>query len=306
MKQNHKIYLLLKAFFVLSVGSFAQDSTKSEVTVNVHHIIVNNSFRYLVVETKTKIEKRWQPMKHVPVQIFLDSNSNNNLIANLQTDEHGKATTVVPAELKSIYDAAGSHKFIAVTKDGSQGEFALTKSKIEIDTANADGARSVNVKVMKWENNEWLPAPDVEMRIGIRRLGGELKIGDEETYTTDSLGQVSAEFKRDSLPADEKGNIVLIAKVEDNDNYGSLSIEKTVPWGVNYKHESNFGQRALWAARGKSPIWLMFLAYSIIISVWGTLIYLLYLMFRIWKEGVSKTGKKHSNPKETTAETAVV
>jgi hypothetical protein len=306
MKQNHKINLLLTGFLALSFGAMAQDSTKPEVTVNVHHIVVNNSIRYLVVETKTKVEKRWQPLKNMPVQLFLDSNSSTNLIANLQTDEQGKAKTVVPAELKTIYDAAGSHKFIAVTKDGSQGELALTKAKIEIDTANADGARSVNVKVMKWENNEWLPAPDVEMKIGISRLGGDLKIGEEESYTTDSLGQVSAEFKRDSLPADEKGNIVLIAKVEDNDNYGSLSIEKTVPWGIIYKHESNFGQRALWAARGKSPIWLMFLAYSIIISVWGTLLYLFYLIFSIRKEGVRKSDHKQSVEKETAQETAAL
>src|SRR5205814_343662 len=117
---------------------------------------------------------------------------------------------------------------------------------------------------MKWENNDWAPAKDVEMRIGVKRLGAELKIGDEETYTTDSTGQVAAEFKRDSLPADEKGNLILIAKVEDNDSYGSLSIEKTVPWGVYFKRENNFGQRALWASRGKAPIWLYAMAYSII------------------------------------------
>jgi hypothetical protein len=241
------------------------------------------------------------------LQLFLDSNSDSNLIGNVQTDDKGKAKAVIPAGLKSIYDASPSHKFIAVTKDGSQGELDVSKSKIEIDTVNADGTRSVNVLVKKWENNEWIPAPGVELKIAIRRLGGDLNIGDEETYTTDSLGQVSAEFKRDSLPADAKGNIVLIAKVEDSDNYGSLSIEKTVPWGVNYKHENNFGQRALWAARGKSPIWLMFLAYSIIISVWGTLLYLLYLIFRIRKEGVSNVDQKRPIQKKTVpGETVVI
>jgi hypothetical protein len=297
MKQNQKIKLLLIGFFVLSLAAFAQnDSTKPEVTVNVHHIIVNNSFQYLVVETKTKINKRWQPMKNVPVQLFLDSTSSSNLIASVQTDAQGKAKAIIPANLKPAYDASASHKFIAIAKDGSQGELDLTKARINIDTANANGTRSVNVQVMKWENNSWLPAKDVEMKIGIERLGGELKIGEEETYTSDSLGQVSAEFKRDSLPGDAKGNLVLVAKVEDNDSYGSLSIEKTVPWGVNYKHENNFGQRALWAARGKSPIWLIFIAYSIIISVWGTLLYLIYLIFRIRKAGLADK-QQHTNQK---------
>jgi hypothetical protein len=64
----------------------------------------------------------------------------------------------------------------------------------------------------------------------ISRQASILSAGDEETYTTDSTGTVSAEFKKDSLPGDKQGNIVLAAKVEDNDQYGNLLVEKTVRW----------------------------------------------------------------------------
>ena len=290
MKQNHKMknILLLLSFLPLPASVMAQaDSTKPEVTVTIHHLIVNNSFQYLVVEAKAKVKNRWQMMKNLPVQLFLDSNSSDHLVAKLVTDEKGKAKAIIPASFKSSWDASATHKFIAVTADGTTAESELTKAKILIDTANNDGARTVKVQVMKWEGNDWAPAKDVEMRIGVKRLGGELRIGDEETYTTDSTGSVSAEFKRDSLPADEKGNLILVAKVEDNDNYGSLSIEKTVPWGAYYKRESNFGERALWAARGKAPIWLYGMAYSIIIAVWGTLLYLIFMIVKIKKIGVA-------------------
>lgn len=305
MKQNLKMKntLLLLSFLPLSATVVAQaDSTKPEVTVTIHHLVVNNSFQYLVVETKTKVNNRWQPMKNLPVQLFLDSNSTDNLVAKLQTDETGKAKAIIPPSLKSTWDASATHKFLAVTQDGTTAESEITKAKINIDTANVDGARTVNVQVMKWENNDWVPAKDVELRIGVKRLSSELKIGDDETYTTDSTGQVAAEFKRDSLPADEKarlndsvgqGNLILVARVEDNDSYGSLSIEKSVPWGVYFKRENNFGERALWASRGKAPVWLYAMAYSIIIAVWGTLFYLIYLIIRIKKIGV-KTARQTS------------
>jgi len=307
MKQNLKMknILLLFGFLPLSAAIMAQeDSTKPEVTVTIHHLVVNNSFQYLVVETKTKANNRWQPMKNLPVQLFLDSNSTDNLIAKLQTDETGKAKAIIPASLKSTWDASATHKFLALTQDGTTAESEITKAKIIIDTANVDGARTVNVQVLKWENSDWTPAKDVELRIGVKRLGSELKIGDDETYTTDSTGQVAAEFKRDSLPADEKGNLVLVARVEDNDSYGSLSIEKSVPWGVYFKSENNFGERALWAARGKAPVWLYAMAYSIIIAVWGTLFYLIYLIVRIKKIGV-KTAKQAAS-KDTVPEEMVV
>jgi hypothetical protein len=307
MKQNHKMknILLLLSFLPLAASVAAQeDSTKPEVTMNIHHLVVNNNFQYLVVETKAKVNNRWQVLKKLPVQLFLDSNSETNLIAKVQTDETGKAKAIIPANLKPAWDASATHKFIGVTADGTTAEAEITKAKILIDTANVDGARTVNVQVMKWEGTDWAPAGDVELRIGVKRHGGELKIGEDETYTTDSTGTVSAEFKRDSLPADEKGNLILVAKVEDNDNYGSLSIEKTVPWGAYYKRENNFGQRALWAARGKAPIWLFAMAYSIIIAVWGTLIYLILMIVKIKKIGV-RAAKQTAN-KELELEENVV
>lgn len=287
---------LVVCFLAVSKYIFAQaDSTKPEISVTIHHFVINNSFQYLMVETKTKVNNRWQPLKGQVLQLYLDSNKAEDLITKVQTDSEGKAKAIIPVALKPLWDATSIHKFIAVTEgtfkeEETTTETEITRAKISIDTSNVDGVRTVNVQVMKFENDSWLPAKDVEVKIGIRRLGGDLKIGDEETYTTDSLGQVTAEFKRDSMPGNEKGGLVLVAKVEDNDTYGSLSVDKTVPWGVYVKTESNFGKRSLWATRFKAPLWLVFMAYFIIVSVWGTIVYLVVQLIRIkrlGKEGVA-------------------
>jgi hypothetical protein len=139
---------------------------------------------------------------------------------------------------------------------------------------------------LSFENGEWVPAADVEVKIGVGRLGGQIKIGEEESYTTDSTGQITAEFKADSLPAiDKKGNISLVAKIEDNEKFGNILLEKTVPWGRYYQRESNFGERSLWATRMHTPIWLLVMAYSIITAVWGVIIYLLFVIVKIKRQG---------------------
>lgn len=305
MKSTLKIstvIFLLSCFLMQQKCIYAQDSTKPDISVNIHHLIVNNSFQYLLIETKTKIDDRWKPLKGEVLQLYLDSNKPENLINKVYTDSAGKAKAIIPPSLKPIWDASTVHKFIVVTEGTSKEEETTTeaqisKAKILIDTSNNDGARTVNVQVMKFENDNWTGAKDVELKIGVRRLGGDLKIGDEESYTTDSLGQVAADFKLDSLPGDNKGNITLVAKVEDNDQFGSLSIEKTVPWGRYYRPVTNFGTRALWAARGRSPIWLIFIAYSTIAAVWGMMIYLIVQIIRI-----SKLGKREEKKKEELAE----
>jgi hypothetical protein len=124
------------------------------------------------------------------------------------------------------------------------------------------------------------------MKIGIQRLGGILSAGDEATYTTDSSGTVTVAVSKDSLPGDVKGNIILAASVEDNDVVGNLSIQEKVAWGVPAKYDNNFfNQRTLWSTRFNTPIWLLAIAYSIILSVWGTLVYLIFQLIKIKKLG---------------------
>ncbi|MBK7225313.1 MAG: hypothetical protein IPH96_07840 [Saprospiraceae bacterium] len=132
--------------------------------------------------------------------------------------------------------------------------------------------------------NKWLPADEVEMKLGIKRVGGILPSADEQSYTTDSSGTVVAEFKKDKIPGDENGNIILIAKVEENENFGNLSTEKMVNWGITTQVDSTFFEkRTLWSTRFKTPYWLLTLAYSIAIGIWATLIYLVYLVVKIVK-----------------------
>src|SRR6185436_20890645 len=141
------------------------------------------------------------------------------------------------------------------------------------------------VKVEALSNGKWAPVKDVELKASIKRLGGDLGINDKASFTTDSLGEVKGEFKRDSIPGDANGNVVLVAKVEDNDNYGNLSIEKTVKWGAPFKYVSTFDERSLFATRDRAPIWLLFIVFVVVTIVWGTLIYLVIQIFKIRKLG---------------------
>jgi hypothetical protein len=125
----------------------------------------------------------------------------------------------------------------------------------------------------------------VELKVAVKRMDADLGVSETQTYTTDSTGTINAEFKRDGLPGDSKGNLILVAKVEDNDQYGNLSVEKSVPWGAIPSYQTNFFKRTLFARRGQSPLWLELLAYSIIVAVWAVLIYLILQLNKIKKLG---------------------
>lgn len=295
MKKNKAIFLLV-CFVFAQQGKQAiaqQDSVVAKELVTLKYFNADNSMQYLLLENKLKTGKKIEPLTNKIFKLYLDSNATQNLIASITTDKDGRAKSFIPPSLKEIWEATPQHKFIAVAK-GKEGEISteleITKAKINIDTSSEESTRTITVQVMKYENAEWQPASEVEMKVGILRLGGILSAGDEETYTTDSSGTVTVELTKDSLPGDKKGNITLVVKVEDNDQYGNLQAEKTVPWGVSFSTDNNFfDQRKLWSTNFRTPLWLLFMAYSIVIGVWGTIIYLILQIIKIKKLGVSQS-----------------
>ena len=279
----------IAALFMFTSGLRAQDSTGGDMNISLRYFSYNNKIPYVLVNTKTKVEGKWQPVKNIGVSVFLDSITPLNLVGKVNTDENGNAQLIVPAALKPVWDASPGHKFLAESDQNKQfaaatSDIEIIKAKITVDTTIVDNAKSITVKVLESKGDNWVPVKDVEVKIGIQRMSSVLPVGKEATYTTDSTGEVTAEFKRDSLPAD-KGLLTLVVNVEDNDKYGNLILEQSLPWGVNLQKADDWNKRTLFSTRFKTPIWLLFMAYSIMATVWGVLIYLFIQIARIRKLG---------------------
>jgi len=293
LKKNIFIFLLLPLLFTMMTKDVAaqKDSITPKELVKLKYFNDNNSVQFLILENSLKTGKKIEPLKNKVFQLFLDSIKTENLVAKVTTDKNGKAKSFLPPSLKAAWDANPLHTFMAVAagkEEETAAELEITKAKIQIDTSSTEGIRSITVQVMKYENNAWVPANEVEMKVGIQRLGGILSAGETEVYTTDSSGTATVELNKDSLPGNQKGNMVLVAKVEDNDLFGNLLVQKTVPWGIALKPANDFfDQRTLWSTRFRTPFWLLFMAYSIVISVWATIFYLIIQIVRIKKLGTT-------------------
>lgn len=299
MKLNKYSLLLISVFFIFPYsGSVGQEKSAPKELVKLQYFNNNNRVQYLILESTLKENKVISPRINMEYQLYLDSITKGTLIAKLKTDKNGKAKAFIPPSLKNNWNGAAQHTFIVTSgEEEIISDFLITRSRITLDTATSDGVKNITVSVMKWENNTWIPSPEVELKVGIARTGGSiLPAGDEETYTTDSSGTVAVDLKKDSLPGDLKGNYVLAARADDNEELGNLLIERTVPWGLVTKTDNSFFQkRTLWTTRFRTPLWLLFMAYSIVIGVWGTIIYLIVQLYKIIKLGDTPTAKYHTD-----------
>jgi hypothetical protein len=291
--QKIKISLLLMlAITMLHGRSISQDTAiKAEPAIRLGYFVNNKGIPFLQVESLLKKGKKFEVLPGGQMKIYLDSIGTANLLNEFNSGKTGKTRLFLPAAFQAVWNNSAKHNFIAVMKNKPGEEditesLEITKARISIDTTTTDGARTINVKVLYKNGSEWLPAKDVELKVGALRAGGLLTAG-EESYTTDSTGMVQAAFTRDSLPGDTLGNIVIAARVEDNDTYGNLLVEKIVPWGRPTKIDLTFfDKRTLWSTAFRAPGWLLLMAYSIAIIVWGTLIYLVTQIVKIKRLGV--------------------
>jgi len=287
MKKHNYITIALLLFSCISIASYAQDA-KNDLLLSLSYFNNNNQTQYLTAHTKTKIDGKFQLVAGIPLSFYIGSESPSNLLGKAVSNDKGEATILIPAAAKEEWNKTSKPSFIVVSAasklyDGTKANTDIVKAKIKIDTA-AD--KKIVATLMELKDTVWAPVKGVDVKIAVERFDGDLNVSETQTYTTDSTGMASADFKRDTLAGDSKGNLILVAKVEDNDIYGNLSSEKTVPWGVATNFISQYDRRTLFARRGHSPIWLEMLAYSIIVGVWGVLIYLILQIKKLKSLGV--------------------
>lgn len=279
--------MFVSGFFI---NSIAQDSVAREMILNISYYQPNNNIPYLKVSAKVKVERKFIPLKDIAASIYMGETSESGLLEKIITDKKGESKIFIPASFKSAWDSAASFTFIAVTEaykefESITSEIEILKARIEIDTSSDETTKNITVKLSELKKGEWVPAQATDVRIEVKRLLGNLPVGEDETYTTDSSGMVIAEFIRDSLSGDSKGLITLTARTDESEFYGNISADKIVPWAVVPVFENNFNKRSLWATSFRTPIWLLVLAYSIISGVWGTLIYLVFQLIKIRRLG---------------------
>jgi len=125
------------------------------------------------------------------------------------------------------------------------------------------------------------PLEEIDLYFYVERTFSLLPIGDIFN-TTDENGEVSIEFPPD-LPGDSVGNVNVIVKLEDADEYSDTETSKIIKWGVPTHIDVGKEKRSLWSAGANAPISLLLLTNTLIAAAWGIIFYIMYRLYQISK-----------------------
>ncbi|HEX6914494.1 MAG TPA: hypothetical protein VF145_04605 [Chitinophagaceae bacterium] len=285
-----KILILIWALATCTSIAVAQE--KKDLVIGMSYYLGDNQLPYLKLISKTKEGKAFIPVPATKLSVYLGEQSDAALLGNITTDEKGSAIVPIPANLKRAWDSSYVLQFLAFSGEtaafaSADASLEIRKAKIRLDTVADAETPSLRAAIYEITPTGEVPAAEVELKLVIRRTGGDLSIGEDEFYTTDSTGTATGEFTRSGMAGDRNGYLVIVAKTEDNELYGNLSTEKKLPWGQPPALVNDFSQRSLYGTRDKAPVWLLILAYSTAGGVWFTLIYIISRIFKIRKIGYS-------------------
>jgi len=294
------IYTGLMMLLFIPANMFAQaDSTKKEApaaetaVANDEPSLIGPSLNFMTVQKanntidlkaamQAKVKGTFYKLSLLKVSFVLVTETGDIPLGFVITDKYGKAVLNVKADsLKT--DAGGKINFKAIFAgnkgmDPAEGEVSIKRARLEIIPVKEDSLLTVQMKLTDLSTGTETPVPETAVGIFVVRLISPLKVGEG---TTDADGAASVEIPS-NLPGDAKGDITLIARLDENEIYGNIEASVVQPWGLIVSDKLTDLPRALWSPH--PPLWMV-ITFSILMAVvWGHYIVIVVQLFRLRKE----------------------
>lgn len=282
MRTYSRIFLLLSAagVWALPLPIRAQDKITPRIDIGYHQ--TDSADRYLTVKVRKKVQKRFEPVVGIPVQLSVEVPDSSLGLGVVITDYKGEGRIAIADGPMRALTNLDEYTFAAEIAEADSveqtSESAIIRaSRLTISADDAD--KSIAVFLEARNAGVWEPVAGAELGVFIQRRFGRVAVA-EDNYTTDDAGKVELTFDTE-IPGDKEGILKLEASVEDNDELGNISTTTSAHWGVPLHPADSFGRRTLWATRDKTPWWLLVFPNAMIAGVWGVIVYLILSLFKI-------------------------
>ena len=197
------------------------------------------------------------------------------------TDQWGNAVLKVSVSgLPS--DKAGMVSYAAnfagnVKYPAAGATFKAKPANLKLSFSIEDSLRIL--KVVATQNNpkgEMVVLPKEKVIIYIPRIFSLLKIGE---ITLDEAGTGTLEFPKE-IVGDTLGNLTVLAKIEENDNFGNAQGQNVINWGVHKQYyKAEVPSRELWTPI--APLWMIITLIIMLAGVWAHYMYAVYELVMI-------------------------
>ena len=278
-----------------AIGQGTKDSAAGlPFTMNLNST-VSNGVRSVKVLVTRKESKRTIIVDDIksPFNLYLnevkdyDAASGTGWMSKTYLNSDGEVIFKFPTWFTKLADTVHEYTFIVKTAadpkyEDAEEEITVADARIDLEYFGEDSIKTASASISGWNKTEYVAVPNAELKLGIKRTFNYLPFV-EAGSTTNEEGKISGELPLD-LPGNANKTITLVARLEDDAVYGNVEITRDVPWAILPKPNPVRG-RTLWSPGGNAPLILVISSITIILIIWGTIFYLLSLLFKIKRLG---------------------
>jgi len=283
-----RFYLLIISISLLQINTFAQEEEAEYdgyvTRLNLTYLKNSNGVKTLTCVINAKKGDNNLPLENAELK-FTAGNEQSVVLGVKKTDYEGFASLEIDNNLKLPVDDSGAVLYkveyigLENSKD-AEAELLVVDINLELALEEIDSVKTITVKATKsGKDGEIIPVGGQDVIIYVKRLYSNLKIATVTLDETEGVG--SAEYK--TLPGDSAGNIMVIAKIEENEVYANVEKSQLINWGTKVSYDVTSIKRELWT--NEAPLWMAITLSIFILGVWYHLVRVFIKMYKIKKMG---------------------
>ena len=270
----------------MSLPGLNQNQEKKNARLSLSYSNHNNHSPRLQATVKTRVDRVYVGVEDVKVDFYIHEIKDENYLGSSNTNENGEVIFEIPASFHELIDTSDKYQFYASIENDpgfldKEDAIEIKRSQIELEVDERDSIKKVTFSIVGVdEEGAFRPREDIEVGIFVKRLFGLLPLGEIE-YTNEE-GVVSLDIPNE-IPGNSDGELIIHAVVDDDSDYGTLvgtqTIKGSIPVIVNSE------SKELWSTAANAPTYLVVIISSLVLLVWGTIAFSVYLIFQIKKAG---------------------
>lgn len=285
---NKKITLAIITVSLVGVISKAQQqpASKSESAIELSYFKkADKSKTAVALVTAQNKDGKFVPAQNVKVSFYALHNKEEQLLSSAITNSKGQATVSIQKELPlddSLYFTIEAKiENDSICKDAHE-QMHYKDISFTLNLNPKDTTRALVAKLTEMgKDGKEAPVKNTELKFYVRRLFGTMPAAEDYAVTTDDNGEATFAYPK-SIPGDTSGNITLVAKMEDNKQFGNVESNTPAPWGKVLVLEKDPFPRALWEPY--APLPLVITISTLFGGVWFTYFFIFYQLRKITKE----------------------
>ncbi len=282
------LIIILVSF--LDTDIIAQNSKSKERIYMGAEFYQSEGKKELKVTVRARIgeKRKMLPVESLPVYFYNITDTSELLLTTISSDENGEAILLLNHEIKLVRNNERGYSFI-IRFEGDDNykkaskEISAREVKMEIAFIEIDSVKTIRVDAYETGmDGKRIPLEETDIKFYVPGSFSLYTIG--EGSFEDGISEINFPV---SLPGDSSGNLTIIARIEENDDYGNVEVKAVKNWGVVREPMTIKSNRGL--GDTDAPLWMVYTLLVLLSIVWIHYIYVFVVIYMIKKEAkVSK------------------